>query len=174
MRYYVLKELAGLRGPDILNYSEVINYRAFRENQPYRINKRNICIVKNPTDFGDILLTPFPLFSEMAKEALDLFLWECEYKEYDFLSHDRSESFHYYLPFFRRISGGYEEFTSPEGVKGVSVTLKEAIPEDIPIVYVDTNAELLMIVRLDLIESLLRRGVCSVQMMRANIKVGSG
>lgn len=173
MRYYLLKELEGLRRPDILNYNKVVNYQAFRKNQPYKISKRNICIAKNQTDFGDVLLTPFPMFSENAKEALDLFLWECEYKEYDFLSHDRSESFHYYLPFFRRISGVYEEITSPGGVKVVNVTLKVAIPEDIPIIYVDTNAELLMIARLDLIESLLRRGLCSVQMMRASIKVGS-
>lgn len=173
MRYYLLKELEGLRRPDILNYNKVVNYQAFRENQPYKISKRNICIAKNQTDFGDVLLTPFPLFNENAKEALDLFLWECEYKEYDFLSHDRSESFHYYLPFFRRISGAYEEITSLEGVKGINITLKEAIPEDIPIIYVDTIAGLLIIARLDLIEGLLRRRVCSIQMMRADIKVGS-
>jgi len=171
MKYYLLAELERIRVPDIQNYNQVINYRAFEEDKAYEMNKRTVCVVNNDADFGDILFTPFPLFSERAKEALDLFFWDSTYKEFDFLTCDRSASFHYYLPFFWRTPGTCSIKEASSGMKTAEVILNHAIPEDIPAIYLNTGTTLLMIARLDLVESLLRKGACSVQMYPVSLKL---
>lgn len=67
MRYYLVRPLKGIREPEILNYNEVIPYRAFLENKPWKINKQTVCIFQKESDLESMLLSPFPLFGKELK-----------------------------------------------------------------------------------------------------------
>jgi len=100
MNGYLIRELDGIRRPDIKDYNQVINYQAFEKGLYYEMPERSICVLNNEADLGLLLLTPFPLFHAEARKSLDLFLWECRYREYVFLDQKNNRSEQYYLPFF--------------------------------------------------------------------------
>lgn len=173
MKYYLLSALDGIRSPDIKNYNQVIHYRAFAENKSYKMAKRTLCFVKNEADFGDILLLPFPLFKKEMKESLDLFVWhDIMYKGIVFMEYDRTKSHEYYLPFFERISGGCTLEQRSGGFGSAMVILNNPIPDDMAILYLDTGQDIHVIARIDLIESFLRKGLCSVQLMPVDLTIG--
>ena len=57
-----------------------------------------------------------------------------------------------------------------QGPKAV-IFQKELIPEDYPAVYLEDGEQLHVILRLDLVESLLRSGLCSVNLCPVKIEV---
>ncbi len=170
MKYYLLKEAERIKNPDIQDYNQVINYQAFRENKSYQMSQRNVCIVNNEADFGNLLFTPFPLFRGAMKESLDRFVWDVNYKDVIFLTKDRSKSFEYYLPFFWRITAACSWDHHPEGRKRAMIALSEPVPDDIPICYLETGKKLLLMARLDLLESLLRKGLCGIELIPVDFK----
>ena len=166
---YFIKKLDGIREPDIRDYNQVINYQAFEKDQPYKMPERSVCVLKNEADLGLILLSPFPLFHMEARKSLDLFLWDCRYKEYIFLDQKNNKSEQYYLPFFMRIKGNIDE---QEDKGGTVVHLSSPWPEDIPVIYLQTGEKLMVLVRLELLESLMRRGLCGVELAPVRIQEG--
>lgn len=169
MRSYLLRKLEGVRAPEIDNYNQIIHYKAFERNQAYKIPERNVCILRGKADLGQVLLDPLPLFASEAKKSLDLFLGEYIYKEFIFLSPQSEQSVLYYLPFFWRTEGTINDRETGQEVK---VSLKSPWPEDIPIIYLKTGWEICVLLRLDLLESLLRRGMCGVTVTPVQIQGG--
>ena len=109
---YLIRELDGIRRPDIKDYNQVINYQAFEKGLYYEMPERSICVLNNEADLGLLLLTPFPLFHAEARKSLDLFLWDCRYREYVFLDQKNNRSERYYLPFFLPINGSVDRGTA--------------------------------------------------------------
>ncbi len=171
MHYYLVRPLEGIREPEILNYNEVIPYKAFLENKPWKINSQTVCVFQNETDLECMLLSPLPLFSEELKQSLDLFWWAPEYREMIFLERTgKKRQLVYFLPFFPRITGSLQRQETEQGPKAV-IFQKELIPEDYPAVYLENGEQLHVILRLDLVESLLRSGLCSVNLCPVKIEV---
>lgn len=169
MRYYLLQSLEGIRVPDIKNFNQAVNYRAFEENDVKRMPDRNVCLLGRTCDLGLILLSPFPLFRAEAKKSLDLFLWDCEYREFIFLDQKKSKRVVYYLPFFPRIRGAAG---SKNKMGELVVTLFDEWTEDIPIIYLKEERRMRVILRLDLLESLMRKGLCGVELIPVQIQRG--
>lgn len=164
MRYYLVRPLEGIREPEILNYNEVIPYKTFQQNRPGKIEKRTVCILQNRADLEDMLLSPLPLFSENARKSLNLFWWDRKYRELIFLDRAGSGSHKiYFLPFFPRIEGKVQ--------KEALVILKKPIQEDIPAIYVEEEEKIHVILRLDLVESLLRNGLCGVNLQPVSLEI---
>lgn len=162
MHYYLVRPLEGIRVPEILNYNEVVPYKAFQQNRPGKIAKRTVCILQNRADLEEVLLFPLPLFGENARKSLNLFWWDRKYRELIFLDRAGSGSRKiYFLPFFPRIEGKVQ--------KEALVILKKPIPEDIPAVYVEEGERIHVILRLDLVESLLRNGLCGVNLQPVSL-----
>ncbi|MBD5552693.1 MAG: hypothetical protein HDQ96_16255 [Lachnospiraceae bacterium] len=169
MNCYLLKELGGARTPNIQNYNQTINYRAFEQNQPYKLPERSVCILNAPFDTSIVLFDPFPLFSSEAKKSLELFLWDCRYKEFIFLDQKNNKREKYFLPFFYRIKG---RLGRQEDGKETSVYLESPWPKDIPVVYLQTEQQILVLIRLDLLESLMRKGLCGVEVIPVKLRTG--
>lgn len=171
MRYYLVKKLEEIRIPDIKNFNQVIKYRAFEENRPQVMPHRTVCVLNNSCDLGTILLSPFPLFHSETKKSLDLFLWDYRYREFIFLDQKKSISELYYLPFFLRISGN---ITRKEETGDRILKLHSEWTEDIPIIYLEEERKLQIVIRLDLLESLMRKGLCGVELVPVQIQKGGG
>lgn len=169
MKCYLLKELEGVRAPDIQNYNQVINYQAFEQDWSYKFPERSVCILNTPFDSGILLLNPLPLFSAEAKKSLELFLWDCVYREFIFLDQKNNKSERYFLPFFRRIKGRIDRRKNGEETV---VYMESPWPEDIPIIYLQTEEQIFVLLRLDLLESLMRKGLCGVEVIP--VKTGTG
>ncbi len=167
MERYLLKEPKGIRVPDIRYYNQVIDYRAFVNGQFYKIPKRSVCVLNNHPDQGLVLLRPLPLFHAEAKKSLDLFLWDLRYREFIFLDQKEHSSERYFLPLFRRIKGSMGGKVE-EG--RTEVYLEEALPEDLPAVYLQTGEEFHVLLGLDLLESLMRRGLYSARAVPVKIR----
>lgn len=171
MNYYLVKKLEGIRIPDIKNFNQVIRYRAFEENRPQAMPHRTVCVLNNPCDLGTLLLSPFPLFHAETKRSLDLFLWNCQYREFIFLDQKKSISERYYLPFFLRIGGN---ITREEKTGDWILKLHSEWPEDIPIIYLEEERKQQIVLRLDLLESLMRKGLCGVELVPLQMQKGGG
>lgn len=168
MKHFLIRQLEGIRNPVIADYSKTINYKAFLENKPYEIKYRTLCTVENEADYGELLLKPFPLFSEVAHKSLQLFLWNRMNREFVLLD-PLGKSHIYYLPFFRRLSGRVILEEGEGGKEGNAlVTLQERLPEDLPIVCIAAGDVLHLMARIDLVESLIRNGMCGVRLNPVN------
>lgn len=171
MHYYLVRPLEGIRVPEILNYNEVVPYKAFLENKPWKINRQTVCVLRNEADLESMLLSPLPLFDKELKQALDLFWWDREYREMIFLERaGKKRQLVYFLPFFPRITGSLQRRETEQGPKTV-IFQKEPIPEDYPAVYLEEGDQIHAILRLDLVESLLRSGLCGVNLWRVKIEL---
>ncbi len=171
MRYYLVRPLKGIREPEILNYNEVIPYRAFLENKPWKINKQTVCIFQKESDLESMLLSPFPLFGKELKQSLDLFWWDREYRELIFLERTgKKRQMVYFLPFFPRIAGSLRIKETESGLETV-IFQEEVIPEDYPAVYLREGEQIHVILRLDLVESLLRNGLCGINLYQIKIEL---
>ncbi|MFR4440705.1 MAG: hypothetical protein ACLT46_13315 [Hungatella sp.] len=168
MKYYLIKELEGIRRPDIKNFNQTIDYRAFEEDRFPSMPARTVCVLNNTCDFGMLLLSPFPLFHSEMKKSLDLFWWDCKYREILFLDQKKRKSALYYLPFFLRIRGNIERKEQGK----CFLNLRSEWPEDIPIIYLKEEKKLQVVLRLDLLESLMRSGLCGVELVPVQIQGG--
>lgn len=164
MKHFLIRQMEGVILPRIADYGKIIHYEAFQKNRPHEMQYRTLCTVENEADYGDLLMEPFPMFSENAMKALGLFLWDQTNREFILLD-TKGKSHIYSLPFFRRLSGSVilEEGSEEKGGNAL-VTLKERLPEDLPIVYVDAGENLYLMARIDLVESLIRNGLCGVRL----------
>jgi len=71
-----------------------------------------------------------------------------------------------------RISGTCTLKQRTDSFGSALVVLSNPIPDDVPILYLDTGQDIHVLVRIDLIESFLRKGLCSVRLIPVELATG--
>lgn len=167
MKYYLLQKPEYFTGMiDILDFHKYVDYRAVIEDRAYCLPAHYMLLARRReyAQPPDILLEPLPLFGEKAWEAVRCFMAEPLAIHFILMDEKTRESIHYYYPSFRRINGRVEV---QERGKGAALFLEGGIPEDIPVVYVQEEGKIWTLAALDLLESLMRNGLCDIKLVPA-------
>ena len=137
------------------NLHSTLNTNDFYQDRPTEIPPR--CVVElthNPhVDFTDFVYRSIPLFSGRATDIIDLFMPSYIKKEIIFFDQKSAGDQMYRLLFLPRVHSAVPLFEQGE----ISVWQLE-VDDALPMFYALHNNECKVVVRLDLLESLLRNG----------------
>jgi len=162
MEYFLVKPNPDYSdAPRFLDFHKKINMNDFYFNRSYGIPKRTLIRIhpNEHMDFTDYLFQSVPLFTDTAMQVIWKYDSDFIHKEVILLSTQDSIDKLYYLPFFQR-------FPSSVILEPSSVYLIERpdtvpllkLPYSLPVFFVFLDVECMLFMRLDLVESLLRKG----------------
>lgn len=170
MRYYLLQTPEFFTdGIDIIDFHKKVGFRSFYDDRLYELPSRSILytVHKEYGFYPDIVLDPMPLFSSNAWAAIQAFMGKIYHVHFILMDKETRIHKNYYCPCFGRINGRTEFFNGKPGA--VTIYLKEPLPKDIQAVYLREGDRISVIAALDLLESLMRRGLCDMKLIPATI-----
>lgn len=173
MRYYLLQTPDFFTDEiDIIDFHKKVGFNSFYNDKLYNLPSRCILYInhKEYAFYSDIVLEPIPLFSEKAWDAVQLFMGNVFHAHFILMDKETRIHKNYYCPSFRRIKGKTEFFKDKPGK--VNVYLMEPMPRDLPFVYLKDGDRIQILAALDILESLMRRGLCNIKLLTAIISEG--
>lgn len=162
MKYYCLAiDKRYSEAPVIKNWTGKIQREHITEEKSYLLQQRELLeIVENKNVFfTDIVVFPFFLVSDMCKNVISLYEPKIKFKQIVLMEMKTSKYHVYHLPILKKIHG-------METIKKVGkISIKESklmVRKDdignLGIFQVEANGKTNTIIRLDVLESMLRRG----------------
>ncbi len=168
MKFYLLEKPQDFTGEaDMLDFHRLVDYRDFDRNQMYRMPQRLIIYTRHKEygEYPEILLDPLPLFSEKMWKGIGNFMEKPLHTQFILMDEKTRHGKSYYTPAFRRISAKVMKKQKQGKVGPVELLLKEAIPEDVPALYLQEERRVWVMVRLDLLESFMRLGLRDIRLL---------
>lgn len=172
MRYYLLKTPDIFNGDiEILRFHQQLDYRLFSSNRMYQMPSKIVLQIRHRerTEYPAILLEPLPLFNKMAWTTIQSFMKKPLHTHFIFLDEKTKDSYQYFCPAFRRARGKLESSLIQEAANGIKIYLEESLPEDLPVWYLDNGEEIQVFMALDILESLMRKDLCDIQLLPVQI-----
>ncbi|MGN0304841.1 MAG: hypothetical protein ACI4D2_01650 [Lachnospiraceae bacterium] len=168
MKFYLLEKPDWFTAEiNVLNFHHRVNYQDFVHNRMYRIPERLMLYIEHReyAQYPEILLSPLPLFSERMWKCLGNFMEKPIYTHFIFMDKKTRHSEQYYCPALRRVKGRVIPEERKGGIQPVSFLGEEAVLEDIPALYVQDRDKIWVMLRQDLLESMMRMGLCDVKLL---------
>ncbi|MDD7050172.1 MAG: hypothetical protein PUI41_04535 [Lachnospiraceae bacterium] len=168
MKFYLLEQPDWPTAEiDVLNFHHSVNYRDFIQDQMYRLPARLMLYIRHKeyVEYPGILLMPLPLFSKNMWKCIGNFMKEPLHTHFIFMDEKTRHSEQYYCPAFRRVKGRVVMEEQKGSIQPVSLLSEECIPEAIPALYVQDGEKIWVMLRQDLLESLMRMGLCEVKLL---------
>jgi len=158
--------------PDIINWYDKLDVRQIKRGESYKLPRRMILeIQKNEnTVFTDVVSKPFLLYSDKVKEAVDIYETKIPYKQIVLLDGKSLLTALYYLPILETVDclSDKSELNRDGSVIRRAVLDKAKLPNR-SIFKLGGVKSTYMVVRLDLAESILRRGVRGIRLKETEI-----
>ncbi len=168
MKFYLLEKTEGFTGEiEILNFYQSVNVQDFVNDRMYRFPSRVLMQIKHKEymDYPEILLDPLPLFKENLWKSILQFVEKPLHTHFMLMEEKTRHTENYYCPSFRRIKGSVKIEGEPGEKQTVRIFIKEGIPEDVPAFYLQDENRIWVMLRLDLLESLMRMGLCDIGLL---------
>lgn len=175
MKYYLLQTPDFFTdGIEIIDFHKAVDYGAFYKDAMHRIPSGRIFQIRHGeyAAYPHILLEPLPLFSESARETIQLYMGKLFHVHFILMDEETRDYNHYYCPSLRRISGKTEPVPRLGKAGGIRVYLDGKMPEDLSLLYLKTEGGIQVLLGLDLAESLMRKGLNDINLVPAEIKEG--
>lgn len=175
MKYYLLQTPEFFTDSiDIIDFHRAVDYRAFYDDAMYRMPSDHIYQIRHREHvvYPDILLQPLPLFSESARDTIQLFMGKLFYVHFILMDEVTRDYHHYYCPFLRRLNGKTESVSRPGKTCSIRILTDEKMPENLSLLYMKTNDKIQVLIGLDLAESLMRKGLSDIDLLPVEIKEG--
>lgn len=163
MKYFFIKQDAKLvHAPQIVNWYQKINVEDIKPGGYYKIPNRVVLSVQGDKDtiFPEVLFHPFFMISKKIRDILKLYEPALKYREIVLLDAKNNRAEVYFLPFLEEIDAIVKEKTVYGQFHAFierGVISKKAVGEN-SIFFIRHNNDKYIVVRLDLLESMLRRG----------------
>ena len=176
MRYYLVEQdKAFTDSPYLKNWFNEIDVNSIKKGLYWKIPSRTFLDVypNEHIQFTDIILSPFPLISKTVKETIELFEKEIIYKEVVLRDSKYNNLSTYYLPFLDRLNCSHEdsEFNTDRS-KIHKLILDTSKIINRPIFILDDMEKYFLIVKIDLLEAILRRGATGIHVSSIENKKG--
>lgn len=165
MEYFWLRQdHRCLHTPVMKDFYNKMSRRDFRVETAHQIPERNImfCDADNKLEFADILDGQLFLVSKTVKQVFQMYERNLTFKFFCLLNNRSGEYANYYapiLPFIDCLSKG------GSGSRN-SIVLNRAAIASAPVFRVENQDREIVVVRLDLAESLLRRRLRGLELIR--------
>ncbi len=168
MRFYLLDKTEEFTGEiEILNFYQSMNVQDFVNNRMYRLPSRVLMQIKHKEymDYPGILLDPLPLFKENLWKSILQFVEKPLHTHFMLMEEKTRHTQNYYCPAFRRIKGSVKIEGELGEKRTAHILLKKGIPEAEPAFYLQNESRIWVALRLDLLESLMRMGLCNISLL---------
>ena len=170
MRYFLMNASKRVvDAPRIINWSEAIDTRNLKFGEYYKLPKRTLLRISPNKDgiFTEVITEPFLLFSKEVHDILLKYEPNMTFKQIVLLDQKYPKTAVYYLPVLEEVdclaSTTTYNWDHSEAVKPVLV--RDKLPDE-AIFYLDGVRKKQIVVRMDFLESMLRRGaMLDVQML---------
>lgn len=149
--------------PVITNWHNKININYIKKGMAYNIPKWTILEIKNNSEtiFTDILSYPFFIVSEMVKEVIEFYDSTMEWKRLILFDKLNQVNQLYYLPILEEIN-----LFEKENKEHLMLSMEQE--KNLPVFKVNKRKNSGIVVRLDLIESILRRNPIGISLTEAD------
>lgn len=178
MRYYVVESDRNYpTAPRIINWNRELDTRNIREGHYDKIADRLLLIIQpnKKTEFLDVISTPFFIISEKMQECVVLYEPNLQYKDIVLLDKENATAQLYYLPMLREMDCLTEHATfNLDHSELVMIEIDEDKTEDKAIFRIANVRKSYVVLRLDLLESLLRRGAYGLSVQEIKVRKGKG
>lgn len=177
MRYFRIEaDRNYTTSPQIINWYQQLDNRDLKTGSYDKIPKRTLLRIQpnKNTIFLDVVSSPFFLISEMVKDCVSLYEPNLSYKEMILLDHKNNKMQPYFHPMLREV-----DCLSNNAVFNMDhselkmIELDEKRIEDKAIFRLAGVKKWYVIARLDLLESLLRRGAVGLSIQEVSVRKGS-
>jgi len=173
MRYFIIgQDETCIDAPKIMNWFDVLDVRKIRRGQSHAIPYRMVLDIQPSEDtyFTDIVSKPFFLCTEVVKEAVKIYESDIIHKQimlYD-LKNRLSEL--YFLPILDIVDclSDKSELNRDRSVIHRAVLDESRLPDSTIFRLGGVNSTYI-VARLDLVESILRRGVKGISLKEVEI-----
>lgn len=147
------------------DFNKYIEKKCLNKEEHYKIKNRLLITIEpqNKTIFTDVCMTPSLMVTNKLKEVIDLYMPKTIYKEVILLDQRNSEAETYYLPILPQVeclSIESELLPNNLGVKKIVLNLEKV--KGYSLFRIANLINDYFIVRLDMAESILRRGAVGV------------
>lgn len=165
MKYFLLSlQKAYTDVPSVKNWYKKINPRWINIDEGYRLPKRELFFIgsQDRVVYTDILMNPFFLMSPMVHDVTLMYDPCIDMKEIVLLDAERHESKLYFLPILEEIE--CTETMSQQLLRGYTadVMLEYSQVKDKPIFILRGKQNRHIIVNLEFVESILKRGATGI------------
>lgn len=176
MRYFLLEADKGYTNvPQIINLHAQIDVRDLKKGSYYKIPKRILLRIRGNknTVYTDVISQPVFLISELMKKVLEKYEPNLNYKETVLLDQEYGQAERYYLPTLEEI-----DCLTKESVFNLNHSVLHKIvidtdrTEDKCLFALSGVSNRYVIARLDLIESVLRRGAKGLHLKEIEVVKG--
>lgn len=162
MKFFLVGTDTRNRIPYGINANRAVDLRYADRKNAYRIP--NCCVVdmKTPREvfFPDILIEPFLMVSEEVADVVEMYTPRTIFKTIYLLETESEIHATYFMPFVEEIECLSEQTKRSRGRTDLlDIVLCKAAVADKPIFRIAGFTHAYLIVRLDAIESMLRRGI---------------
>lgn len=176
MKYFLIKkDVTFDTAPIIKNWYGVFDKRNIYRDKSHKLPKREVLFIEEnaKTIFTDVICSPLFLVSECVKKVIELYEPKVVFKEAVLLDRENALSNVYYLPILDHIDCLSPEstLTRDRSVIKCSVLDLSKVGES-SIFYVSNVGNTYVIARLDIVESILRRGACGFSLEECKISAG--
>ena len=177
MRYYILEQDKGFTDvPKLVNWFEHLTVANTRKPDIQNIHQREIFQMQSGEDtvYVDILFSPILMVSDTVKECMALYEPNIQFKEVILLNQKRRRMQNYFLPSLEEIDclTPKSEYTFGHmDLKYIEID-KDKVG-DKAVFKLKGVEKSYIIARLDMVESLLRRGGKGIMVREINVSEGS-
>ena len=176
MRYFIMEQDEKYSdSPNIINWFGKINVQKLKQGQSWELPDRTLLEIRNNPDtiFTDVVSKPFLIYSKKTKDAVSIYESGIVHKQIVLLDDKNLMTELYYLPILKMIDCLSEksELNTDKSIVRRAVLDKSKLPNR-SIFVLDGLSSIYAVVRLDLAESLLRRGVRGITLRKVEIDEG--
>lgn len=173
MKYFIMSlDAAYTDVPRAINWYDKINPKWVNKEEAYRLPRRELLFISHQDRvvYTDVLMKPFFLISAVVRDVLLMYDPLVEMKEVILLDAERRESKLYYLPILEEFEAVEETHLSPFNKQEENSMLVDGKISDKSIFIVKGKLKKYIICNLELIESLLKRGVVGIGLQEIKIR----
>lgn len=172
MKFFLIETNTRNRLPYGINANRAVDVRYANRKSSYRIP--NCCVVdmKTPSEvfFPDIITEPFLMVSREVAEVIEMYTPETIFKTIYLLETESEINATYFMPFVEEVECLSEQTKrSRGGTELLDIVLRQDAVAEKPIFRVAGFTHVYLIVRLDAIESMLRRGTRGIKLKELSV-----
>ncbi|MBQ9989542.1 MAG: hypothetical protein IJP31_01155 [Lachnospiraceae bacterium] len=163
MKFYLLEKPEWFTGEmNILNIHGSLNMQDFIQDRMYCMPSRLLMQIRHReyAEYPGILLDPLPLFEKKMWECILRFMDRPIHTHLLLMDQKAGNNREYYCPDFRRVKGSVK---ITEGK--AYLLLEEKRPKHVPAFYLQKEQRIWVMIRLDLLESFMRAGLCDLRLI---------
>ena len=173
MRYFIMEQDEEyINVPKIINWYDRIDVRQIKPGASGKLPPKIAFNIRENADvvFTDVLTNPFLLYSANIMEAVEIYEPKIPHKQIVLLEKKSRHTAVYYLPILKKVDclSGKSELNRDKSIIRHAVLEETKLPPQ-SIFQLDGVLSTYTVIRLDLVESMLRRGMRGISLREAEL-----